>query len=441
MAEDLHTEPVLLDDEDASSLTDDVRYWFCPICGFNEDPNESSHYLAIDGVIRHILNAGRGHEEYQRKDDEFYMLGVDAKGDVVTLATADGRDMQLFEADGTAVPHQDDIPDHWKLKLTHRSISLENLEVAYWACPHCGEIDLDPSGEYLRHHISGRQDGGHEGASGQNPNSPIFGYDENHEPVAQMTPASAHVRSDRSIVVEVQEEEGRDSSVEHQRRYAAETADNPMFDPRVRVFNAWAVARTLEEELVPVFGADAEISVTDIEQVTGVHDLAFIERVRFETEAVSEELQESLTQADLRAQYREAFRSIIRTRKFGESTEQTVDRDEDVGLENPGVEQILEGLEGAGEVSDISGVPVRVMGEDGEHSDAELSTGDLEGASIDAVRAEVVKAIEVAEDTGADWDGAVGAARRRGMVEMGEFVLRLLDLYNEDAESLSDRTE
>lgn len=408
----------------------EVDYWFCPFCAFNlEDPHTGGRNPVGD-VLRHIVLAGGPHDNIKQQDDDVFVLGYSRDAKLKALATIENSKIFFYKPSSFTPPHGTSIPAHWELKLTHDEVDPGEVGVEYWACPYCDEIDTNPSGEFIRGHITGQRDEAHDGLSGYNPDRPIFGYSWDHKPVAQMTPSRADIRADKSWIVEVKEGEGEPPSAPQQQRYTATAESKTPSGARIRVFNAWAAADNLETELVPAFGADAEFSARDIEAVTGIGNIGFIERVRFEREDAPESLRDPFIDDELRIQYRDKLRAIIRDRRFGDSTGvgpapgpggEVVDQSEVVS-------RIIEEIDGTGDVSGIEGVPVRFMGEfvgDEGKGGEEIGSADILTA-LQMEVTDVIEAINAKPDGGATPEEV---AQREGMVKMGEFLLRMLDAY------------
>lgn len=423
--EDITESPVA-----APEYVSDVDYWFCPFCGFNLEDTHSGGRHPVGDVLRHIVLAGGPHYTIEHQDDNFFVLGYSRDAKLKALATIEDSTIFYYQPSSFNPRHGTSIPAHWELKLTHDEVDPDEVGVAYWACPYCKEIDTNPSGEFIRNHITGRWDEAHDERSGFNPERPIFGYSRDHEPVAQMTPARADVRSDKSRIVEVQEGDGEPPSPAQQQRYTATIQVESPSKARVRVFNAWEAADNLETELVPAFGADAEFSARDIEAVAGIGNIGFIERVRFEMEDAPESVRDALVDDELRIQYRDKLRAIVRERRFGDSAGadpaprpggEVVDQSEVVS-------RIIEEIDGMGDVTGIEGVPVRFMGEFG--GDEGAGVGEMgEVDMVTAVRMEVEEAIEAITAQPDDDASPKEVAQREGMVKMGEFLLRMLDAY------------
>ena len=408
----------------------DVDYWFCPFCGFNLEDTHSGGRHPVGDVLRHIVLAGGPHDNIEHQDDDVFVLGYNRNAKLKALATIEDSNIFYHQPSSFTPPHGTSIPAHWELKLTHAEVDPSEVGVAYWACPYCDEIDTNPSGEFIRNHITGRRDEAHDTRSGFNPERPIFGYSRNHEPVAQMTPSRADIRADKSWIVEVKEGGGEPPSPPQQQRYTATVQSKTPSRARVRVFNAWEAADNLETELVPAFGADAEFSARDIEAVTGIGNIGFIERVRFEMEDAPESPRDALVDDELRIQYRDKLRAIVRERRFGESAGadpapgpvgEVVDQSEVVS-------RIIEEIDGTGDVTGIEGVPVRFMGEFGDDEGAGVGEVD-EADMVTAVRMEVEEVIEAIVAQPDDGATPEEVAQREGMVKMGEFLLRMLDAY------------
>lgn len=413
-------------------VVDRVQYWFCPFCGFNLEARTSGNRYPIADVLRHMVSSGREHADIQQQDDDVYVVGADADGEIQCVATIESSTIQYSLPDEISAPHSLEIPDHWVLKLTHEEVDPTEVGVEYWACPFCDEIDTNPGGEFIRNHITGRWDEAHEEESGFNPDEPIFGYNSDHDAVAQMSPARADVKSDKSVIVEVWEGEGRSPTAGHKQRYHTKTAEPIVSSKKSRVYNAWEAADALEKDLVPVFGSDAEFSAKDIQSITGVEDLALIERVRFEADTAPDAAHESLADDELRIEYRNELRSMIRERQYGEGASEP--SPPEFSGDSEVVSQILEELGGEGDVSGVSGVPVRFLGEfDGveQAGGAEvLETRD----PLDLVRDEVEQAVEAIKSQDLEELGPEGVGEREGMLQMGEYVLRMIDTYADSSE-------
>lgn len=418
--------------ESVPDYVDQVQHWFCPFCGFNLEGQTSGSRHPIADVLRHMVSSGGDHTDIQYTDDDVYVVGTDADGEIQCVATIESSTIEYAKVEEISAPHDLDIPDHWELKLTHEDVDPLEVGVEYWACPFCDEIDTNPGGQFIRNHITGRWDEAHEGESGFNPDKPIFGYNGEHEAVAQMSPARADVKSDKSVIVEVWEGEGRSPTPGHKQRYHTETAEPSVSSKKARVYNAWEAADALENDLIPVFGSDAEFSAKDIQSITGVEDLALIERVRFEADTVPDAAHESLADDELRIEYRNELRSLIRERQYGEGMSEPTPPE--FSGDSEVVSQILEELGGEGDVSGLGGVPVRFLGEfdgEGQAGGAEvLETRD----PLDLVRDDVEQAVEAIKSQDLEELGPEGVGEREGMLQMGEYVLRIIDTYADSSE-------
>lgn len=413
-------------------FVDHVQYWFCPICGFNLPAQTSGDRYPLADVYRHIILSRDGHADIQNIADDVYVVGTDAAGDIQCVASIESSTIVYSQVEEISTPYDLHIPDHWVLKLTHEEVDPIEKGVEYWACPFCDEIDSNPGGQFIRNHITGRYDEAHDGESGFNPDEPIFGYNADHDAVVQMSPARADVKSDKSVILEVWEGEGRPPTPGHKQRYHTKPAEPKAVKKKERVYTAWQAANALEKDLVPVFGSAAEFSATDIQSITGVEDLALVERIRFETDILPDAAHESLVDVELLSNYRNDLRAMVRERQYGEGGSEST-TPEFTG-DSAVVSQILEELGADGDVFEIGGIPVRFLGEfdEGLQADGEeiLETKD----PLDRVRGDVERVVESIQSQDAGGLDPEGISEREGILQMADYVLRIIDTYGESAD-------